>query len=131
MRADRAVDEVREHHRNLATFGGFLGLSLDAANRFGYRNIDFVIGKAFRVLGHAEPLEPVLNLLHRGPIAIYPRNRRAELSSARRDVVAAPPKDSMFVLVKSRHWGRCDGCPLYPRKRTFNSGALRAHVCSF
>ena len=28
-----------------------------------------VLGKAFRVLGHAELLEPVLNLLHRGPTA--------------------------------------------------------------
>jgi hypothetical protein len=42
-----------------------------------YRNIDFVVCKAFRVFGQAELLEPVLNLLHRGPTA-FTRNRRAK-----------------------------------------------------
>src|SRR5215472_5751730 len=32
-----------------------------------YRNIDFVIGKAFHVLGHTEVLEPILSVLHRAP----------------------------------------------------------------
>src|SRR5215469_3316805 len=35
-----------------------------------YRNIDFVIGKAFHVLGHTEVLEPVLNALHRPHLGV-------------------------------------------------------------
>ena len=31
------------------------------------REIDVVLGKALRVLGHTELFEPVRNLLHRGP----------------------------------------------------------------
>ena len=31
------------------------------------RGVDIVLGKALRVLGHAERFEPVRNLLHRGP----------------------------------------------------------------
>ena len=39
--------------------------------------IDVALGKALRVLGHAERFEPVRNLLHRGP---FPRaDDRAEL----------------------------------------------------
>jgi hypothetical protein len=35
------------------------------------RDIDPVIGKTLRVLGHAERLKPVRNLLHRGPTRIF------------------------------------------------------------
>jgi hypothetical protein len=31
------------------------------------RNTNPVLGKALRILGHAEPFEPVRNLLHRSP----------------------------------------------------------------
>ena len=34
------------------------------------RNIDVVLDKALRVLGHAELFEPICNLLHRGPLRI-------------------------------------------------------------
>ena len=51
------------------------------------RDIDVVLGKALRVLGHAERFEPVRNLLHRGPVAcasgspagtVYPSRREFE-----------------------------------------------------
>jgi len=32
-------------------------------------DVDVALGKALRVLGHAELFEPVRNLLHRGPLA--------------------------------------------------------------
>ena len=32
-----------------------------------HRHIDLVLGKALRVFGHAEVIEPVRNRLHRGP----------------------------------------------------------------
>ena len=51
------------------------------------RDINVALGKALRVLGHAELFEPVRNLLHRGPVAcasgwavrgVYPTRREIE-----------------------------------------------------
>ena len=51
------------------------------------RNINPILGKTLRVLGHAERFEPVRNLLHRGPVAcasgspagtVYPSRREFE-----------------------------------------------------
>ena len=99
----RRADQVREHHRDLAAFGGVLGLRLGQRrlrrcrsgtgklrNRREHlppmperdakllevligqmakdREINVVLGKALRVLGHAERFEPIRNLLHRGPV---------------------------------------------------------------
>src|SRR6516165_4882961 len=33
------------------------------------------------------------------------------------------------LWVKSRYWGRCDRCPLYPQKRTFVEGVWMSALC--
>ena len=63
-----ALIDGREHlppmpQRNADVFQILIGQMAE------YRNINFVVDKAFRVLGHAELFEPVRNLLHRGPRA--------------------------------------------------------------
>src|SRR5262249_35592171 len=98
----RRTDQVRKHHRDLATLGSVLGLRLGQGRLWRYRNgtrkfrnrcqhlspmperdaklleiligqmtedggIDVALAKTLGVLGHTEFLEPVLNLLHRGP----------------------------------------------------------------
>jgi hypothetical protein len=42
------------------------------------REIDVVLGKTLRVLGHAEFFEPIRNLLHRRPRADLPATTKAE-----------------------------------------------------
>ena len=50
-----------------------------------YRDINFVLGKALRVLGHAELFEPVRNLLHRG-LSLHHAARSTRMSISLRSV---------------------------------------------
>ena len=52
------------------------------------RNINAVLGKAFRILGHSELFEPIRKLLHRRPRADLPAIVQ-KLSNLAHDVVAA------------------------------------------
>ena len=51
--------------------------------------IDIVLGKTLRVLGHAKLFEPIRDLLHQLPMACYNR-QSLKLTNSDRQVVAGP-----------------------------------------
>ena len=66
------------------------------------RNIDVVLGKALRVLGHAELFEPIRNPLHGRPVPIYRDRRKLEPNISDRELYPSVQACREWVKLRRR-----------------------------